>query len=158
MRDTLCGSGRYGWRHRRGEDEAWGGRADGVADHSVGRDITSRNAEAFGQGSFYDVNAVHDAIPLGHTGASGTVETDGMDLVKVGESTKSLCQIAYISNRGDVAIHGVNRFKGNHLGAKISCVSKQHFEMIEIVVPEDPFFSAARPNPRNHRRMIFLVG
>jgi hypothetical protein len=34
---------------------------------------------------------------------------------------------------------------------------EQRFEMIEIVVPEDPFFGATSRDPGDHRGVVFLV-
>ena len=94
----------------------------GVADHRIGRDVAARDAKAFGQGPFDDVDAVHDAIPLGDTGAPGSVETDGMNLVKIGEGAEFRREIADAPDRGDIAIHRVERFKGNDLGAEVPCL------------------------------------
>ena len=85
---------------------------------------------------------MHNAIPLGHTAAAAPVEADGMDLVEVGQSVKSSSQTAYVRDWGDVPIHRVDRFKGDDLGARVACILKQRFEMIEVVVCRKIRFSA----------------
>jgi hypothetical protein len=103
MRNALRGGGSHCWWHR-GEDEAWSGRADRVADAGIGRDVPSHNAKAFGQGPFDNVDAVHDAILLGDAGVAGSVKTDGKNLVKISEGPEFRREIADTPDRGDVAI------------------------------------------------------
>jgi len=80
-----------------------------------------------------------------------------MDLVKIGESPELRRQIADPRNRRDIAIHRVKRFKRNHLGAGISCLSQQLLKMVEIVMAKDPLVGAARPDAGDHRGVVFLV-
>src|SRR5205085_12402505 len=107
MRNASGRGGSHCRRHRGCEDKTWRGRPDRVADHTIGRDVAPHDAKALGQGSFDDVNAVHDAVPLGDTGAAGSVKPDGMDLVKVSERAEFRRQTADLSYRGDIAIHRV---------------------------------------------------
>src|SRR6266404_10011332 len=102
MRNTSRGGGSHCRRHRGGEDKAWRGRADRVADHGICCDVASYDAKALGQGPFDDVDAVHDAIPFGDAGAARAVKTDGMDFVEIGESTKFCSQITDAPDRGDI--------------------------------------------------------
>ena len=58
----------------------------------------------------------------------------------------------------DIAIHGIDAFKGNQFRYfRIFC-SQQLFQMLQIIVPEHPFLAAAVLDPGNHRRMIQFVG
>src|SRR3984893_15648990 len=141
MRYAAGPGGSHCRRHRSREDKAWRGRADRVADHGISRDVTPHHTETLGLGSFDDVDAIHDAIALGDAGAAGSVKTDGMNLVKVGEGPEFRRQITDMPDRGDIAIHRVKRFKGDDLGTELPGLAQQRFEMVEIVVPEDTLLS-----------------
>src|SRR4051812_247572 len=116
MRDASRRGGRHCWWHRGCKDKARRGRADGVADHSIGCDVAAHDTKTFGQGPFDDVDAVHDTIALGDAGAARSVKTDGMNLVKISHCPEFRRQITDLSYRGDIAIHRVKRFKSNDLG------------------------------------------
>src|SRR6266568_2289387 len=157
MSNTSCGGGRQRRRHRRGEDEARCGRADRITNHGIRRDVPSRDTKAFGQGPFNDVNAVHDAVALGNARTTASVEPDSVDFVQICESAELLPQIANALDWSNISVHGVERFEGNYLRA-VSSLSKQYFEVAEIVVPEDAFFRPARPDASDQRGMVLLIG
>src|ERR1700730_12384370 len=93
MRNAAGRGGSHCRRHRGREDKAWRGRADRVADYGISRDVTPHHTETLGQGSFDDVDGIHEPIALGDAGAAGSVKTDGMNLVKVGEGPAARAQI-----------------------------------------------------------------
>src|SRR5215472_19134481 len=92
MPDTLRCRGRHSWRHRCREDKACRGRADRITDHLIGRNIAADDTEAFRQSSLDDVDALHDAVALGHPGTALAIEADRVNLVEIGERTVLVCQ------------------------------------------------------------------
>ena len=129
MGNALRGRRRHRRRHRSRENEARRGGADRVADHRIGGDIAPDDAEAFGQCTFDDVDPVHDPVALGNAGAASPVKTDGVDLIEIGQGSIFVRQVADPANRSDVAIHRIQRFKGNKLRTAGLCLAQQLFEM-----------------------------
>jgi len=76
------------------------------------------------------INPEYDAIPLGDASVANAVETDGIDLVEIGESREFRRQIADTSDWGDIASRRVNRLKGSGLGAARICQSQQCLVMV----------------------------
>src|SRR5215467_785726 len=157
MPNTLRPGGRHGWRHRRREDKARRSRADRIADHLVGRNIPTDDAEAFRQGSLDDVDAVHNTVAFGNPSASLAIETDGMNFVQIGKRAISIGQIADLANWGDVSVHGIKRLERYDLGATAFRLLEQRFEMVGIIMPENPFLGATGANPGDHRSVVLFI-
>ena len=80
-----------------------------------------------------------------------------MDLVEICESAEMRSQIADTPDRGDIAIHRVNRLKGDDLGTARVRLPQQGLEMVEIIVPKDLLVGSARPDAGDHRGVVLLV-
>ena len=151
-------AGRQGRRQGRGEDEAGRHGADGVTDRAIGRDIAAHHAERLAQRTLDDVNAVHDPVALGNAGAPQAVEADRMDFVQIGQRAILVGQVADLLDRADIAIHGIDRLKGDHLGRIGRSRSQQFFQMLDIIMAPDPLLAARALHALDHRGVVQLVG
>ena len=57
-----------------------------------------------------------DPVPLGDAATAWAVETDGMDLVEIGECAVAPGEITDLPDRGNIAIHRIHRLEGHNLG------------------------------------------
>ena len=81
-----------------------------------------------------------------------------MDFIEIGERAITLCKRADFGERGNVAVHRIDGFKGYELGA-IRCQCFQfRFEISQVIVTPDQFFAAAMADAFDHGGMVQFVG
>ena len=149
-----------------GDDRRQGGTEDearGVAAHEVdqggrGRDIAADHAKALGQSTLDDVDPVHDTVTLGDAGTVGPVESDGMDLVEVGERAELGRGVADLGDRPDIAVHRVDRLEGDDLRCGGVRAGQQLAQVRHVVVAEHAAGSAAVADAGDHRGVVQRVG
>ena len=78
-------------------------------------DIAADQPEGLGEGALDHVDAVGEAVALGDAGAARAIQPDRMHFVEIGEGAEFLRHVAQRGDRRDVAIHGIDRFEGDHL-------------------------------------------
>src|SRR6266478_7354839 len=102
--------------------------ADGVHDSAVACDVAAKRTEGLGKRSLDDVDARHNAVPLGDAGAARPVHADGMYLVEIGHRAIALRKVADRFERRDVAVHRIDTLEDNQLrpagGARESSSSR----------------------------------
>ena len=100
-----------------GEDEVGRIGAHRVDDAAAAGDVAAHHAEALGERALDDVDAVHQAVALGDAAAARAVHADRMHFVDIGVGAVLLGEIADRRDRRDVAIHRIDRFEHDQLGA-----------------------------------------
>jgi hypothetical protein len=60
---------------------------------------------------------VHDPVALGDAAAARAVKPDGMHLIEIGHRAEVVGDGAEFADRGDVAIHRIDRLEADELGA-----------------------------------------
>ena len=98
------------------------------------------------------------AVALGDTAAARPVHADRVHLVEIGHRAIAFGEIADRRDRRDIAVHRIDRFEGDQLGAVRSGTFQQGLEMIEIVMAEDLLRGAGTADALDHRGVIELVG
>ena len=81
-----------------------------------------------------------------------------MDLIEICQRIVSLCQIADLSDRRDIAIHRINRLESDELGRVVVVLAQQALQIFEIVVLPDPFRAPSVTNAVDHGGVVHLVG
>ena len=87
-----------------------------------------------------------------------TIKANCMDFVKIGHCVIFICKVADFFYRGDIAIHGINRFKGDNFGAVRVDGFKLVFQIAYIVMAEYPFFAPRMTHTINHGGVVELIG
>ena len=100
------------------------------------------------------VDPLHRPVALGDAGAALPVEPDGVDLVEIGHRTVLLGDVADIGDRGEVAVHRVERLEGDDLRRVRVAFGEQPVEMRDIVVAKDLLLGAAVADPGDHRGVV----
>ena len=138
-----------GWRKRSSEDEAWSKGADGINHFGRASNVAANAAVGFAQGAGNDIDAVHDgafraASSMGleiemfsNAGTTGSVHSDGVDLVEKGNGAIFGGEVADLGDGADGAAHGVDRFEGDDFGSGGRDGGEFGFEIVEVVVRED---------------------
>src|SRR5260370_11560619 len=151
-------TGRKDGRERCREDEARGAASDEIDQGGAAGDVTAHDAKRLTERSLNDGEAVHDAVALGNAAAARAVEPDGMNLIEIGHGAMAVGDVAELGDRGNVAIHGVNRFETDEFRAARIARCEKTIEVGRIVVAENPFLGAAVSDTGDHRRMIERIG
>jgi hypothetical protein len=136
--DRACGNGR---RDGGGEDEPGCKRAHEVDQLFRGGDIPAQHAERLAQRAFDHREPVHQAFALGDAAAARAVKADAMHFVEIGHCAVLVGDIADLGDRGDIAIHGIDRFKRHQLGPVRIHLRQAPVQIFRIIVGEDVFFS-----------------
>src|SRR6478752_4285261 len=95
------------------EDEARGKAADIVAERGRASDIAAHHAEGFGQRALDQGQAIAEAVALADAAATRPVEANSVDLVDIGYGTELVGNVAEGGDRGDIAVHRINRHEGD---------------------------------------------
>ena len=146
------------WRQGRGKDETRRVRPDGVAHLGRGRDIATHHAVGLGKRPVDDIQPVHQAITLGNPCPTRAIHPDGVDLVDIGQRAEFIGNVANRLDRAEIAIHRVNRFKGDQLGCGGIIGGHKRAQVLHIVMAEDTLGPAIAADPFDHRRVVQLVG
>src|SRR5215831_17909681 len=80
------------------------------------RNIPADHAKGLAEGALDHRWAVHDPVALGDTAAAGAVEPDGVHLVEIGHRAVAIGDVAQLADRGDVAVHRIDRLEADELG------------------------------------------
>ncbi len=128
-------------------------------DHrAAGGDIAAERAEGLGQRPLDHVDAVHDAVAFGDAAAARPIHADRVHLVEVGHGAVCLGEVGDLPDRGDVAVHRIDRFEGDQLRPLRRRLLEQAFQVGEVVVAEDQLLGAGAPDALDHRGVVQLVG
>ena len=150
-------TGGNGRRQRCRENKAGCKGADGVHEIGLGGDVAAHNAEGFCQCTLDNVDACHQPFAVGNAATAWPVHAHGMHFVKIGEGIVFFGQIANFFDRRNVAIHRIDGFKNDKLGALIARFAQQAFQMFQIIMPPDAFAASALAHALNHRGVVQLV-
>ncbi len=156
---TDRGGRRRGDRRRQGggEDEARRVGAHRVDHRACAGDVTAQRAEGLGQGAFDDVDAPGQSLALGDAAAARSVHADGVDLVDIGHGVVAFGELDDLLDRRDVAVHRIDAFEDDQLGALAAGRLQQAFQMRNVVVAEDLLFGARAAHALDHRGMVQFV-
>jgi len=113
--DCRSGGGADRRWQRRGEDEAWGVRANRIDERRASGDVAPEAPEGLGKGALDHIDPVHGAGARSDSGTPRAVHSDGMDLVEIGHGAVSLGKIADATNRGDVTVHRIQALEDDQL-------------------------------------------
>ena len=147
-----------GGRQGRRKDKARGEAAHKIAQRGRRGDIAADDAEGLRQCPFDHRQPMTDAEAPGNPAAARAVEPDRMDLVEIGHGAKGLGRVAQFGNRRDVAIHRVDRLKGDELGPGGVDPGEQAAEILGVVMGEDVLLGTAAADSFDHRGVIRRVG
>ena len=81
------------------------------------RGISANQAEPLGKRPFDDIDPIHEALAFRDAAPKNAVKTDGMHLIEIGQCIKSIGEIANARQRRYVAVHRIQRFECDDLGA-----------------------------------------
>src|ERR1700680_5228123 len=95
-------------RQSAGEDEARAVAAKEIDERRRCRDITAHDAEGLGEGPLYDGQAMHQPLALGDAAAAWPIKPAGVNLIEIGHGAVPLGDIADLSDRRDIAVHGID--------------------------------------------------
>ena len=151
-------SGDQYWRKRGGEDEAGGIAADAIDHLGVGCDVTAHDAERLAQGSFDNVDPVGGLVAFGNTAAPLAIHSHRVNFIDIGQRVVFFCQIANRMDRGDIAIHRIDAFKGDQFGGRWIFCGQQFFQMLHVIVAEDVLLATRIADTGDHAGMVQLVG
>src|SRR5262249_11288688 len=140
----------YGWQGG-SEYESWRSPTQRIDQRSRASHITAHCADGLAQRSLNDRQAMGDAVSLSHAGAALAIETNGMNLVEVSHGAMAIREIADCADGRNVAIHGIDGFKGDQLRAFHRRRFEQLGQMYWIVVPEDTLLGPAGADAVDHR-------
>ena len=66
--------------------------------------------------------------------APRAVNADGVDFIQIGQGIVFFGQIANCADRGNVTLHGIDRFKCDQFGSIGGGFAQQRFQMVQIIV------------------------
>ncbi|MCY1412864.1 hypothetical protein D9M71_282820 [compost metagenome] len=144
-------------RQRGGEDETHSEGAHGIDDHLGRGDIAADHADGLGHGALDDVHLIGHAQFGGDTGAARAVHAYGMHLVEVGEGVVALGDRDDFDDRGDVAVHRVDRLEHHDLRLVLWVAGEDLLEVRDIVVAKDPAFVGRRADAVDDGGMVQLI-
>src|SRR5471030_2426319 len=98
MADAGQDTGGDGRRERCREDETWREGANTVNKFGGRRDVSSHDAEGFGERTFDDVDPVHHPVARRDTSTTRTVQADAMHFIEIGQSAILAREIAQTGN------------------------------------------------------------
>src|SRR5262249_52471158 len=67
-------------------------------------------------------------------------------------------EIAYAMQRGNVAVHRIERFENDQLGPSVADLAQQPLEMLDVVVSPNQLLATGLAHARDHRVVIERVG
>ena len=143
---------------RRGEDEAGAVRADQVDQPRRTRDVPAHRTDGLAERALDDVNLAFEALTRHDTSTLRPVHADGVHLVDERERVVALGDVGELGDRGDVAIHRVDRLERHNTGARGVLIAQELLEVRGVVVPEDAHGRAAATHALDHRVVIIGVG
>ena len=155
--DRGTGPGGDGGRQGRGEDETAGKGPHEIHQCCGCRDVAADDAVGLTQRALNNREAVHQPLRLGHAAAARTVEADGMDLVEVGHGAVTVGQIADVTDRGDVAVHGIDALECDQLGGIGRQGGQLRLKVRKVVVPPDNGLRAAVAHAFDHAGVVQRV-
>jgi len=85
------------------------------------------------------------------------VEADRVHLVEMGHRSEALGDVADFVDRGDVAIHRIDRLEANELGLVAGHTLQQSRQIRGVIVAENVLFGAAAADASDHRGMVVGV-
>src|SRR3954453_23934433 len=100
---------------------------------------------------------IANPLLLGHAGAPGAIEADGMDLVEIGDGAVLLRDIADGGDRSNIAVHAVDALERHDLGTVRRGGVQQLIEMSGIVMSEDKALGARPADAFDHRIVVERV-
>ena len=157
MRDRGLRGGGHGRRQRCGEDEPAGEGANEIAHRRRAGHIAAHTAIGLAKRAFDQGNTVCKIQFLGHTAAAWPVKADGMDLIKIGHCAVFFGHLDNLLHRADVAVHGIDRFKGHDLGRIGRQRGQLPIQVFRVIMPPDHLFGARVANAFDHRGVVELI-
>ena len=73
-----------------------------------------------------------------------------MNFIDIGHGAELVGQIGDRFDRGNVAIHRIDGFEHDQLGALFACRGEQVAQMVEVIVAENLLFHTRLPHTLNH--------
>ena len=116
------------------------------------------DGERLAERSLDHVEPVGEPHPLRDAAAPRAVEANRVHLVEIGECPVRLGHVANLVDRGDVAIHRIDRLEGDELGPARLDQPELAVQILRIVVAENLALGPARTDALDHRGMVALVG
>lgn len=174
VRDADLGASDIGGRQAGGEDKSGSVGPDGI-DHIGGSsDVSTHDAISLAESARDDVDTIHhgpwDGIRglagsemrlkvqvFGDTGSSGSVHSNGMDLIQERDGAVLFGQVADLADGSDAAAHGVDALESDDLGGVLGEHAQLRLEVLEVVVPEDDLGRAGVTNALDHGRVVHVV-
>ena len=144
-------------RERGREDEAGAVRADQIDQACRTGDVPAHRADGLAKRALHDVDLALESFTRHDSGALGPVHANGVHLVDKRERVVALGDIGELGNRGDVAVHGVDRLERHDTRARRILIAEQLLEVRGIVVAEDPDGRATAAHALDHRVVILGV-
>ena len=144
-------------RQRGREDEAAGVAAHGVDDAQRACDKAAERAVALGEAALHDRHLVRGAERLGDTGALVPVGARRVRLVEVGQRAVLGGERADLAQRGDVAVHRVDRLERDDARPLGREPVEQLAQVVDVVVAEDQPLGARGADAIDHRGVVALV-
>src|SRR5690606_5035681 len=123
-----------------GEDEFGRIGAYRVDDRGIGGDVAAHDAEPLGQRPLDDVDAVHQPFTLADAAAARAVHAHRVHLVDIGEGVELVGKVGELFDRRDVAIHRIDRFEDDQLGAGLARDGQQDAKVSDVKATEDLLF------------------
>ncbi len=140
-----------------GENEPRRVGANRIDDRAGTGHISAKRTERLGERPFDEVDTVHDAVAFGDAAAARAVHADGVDLVEIGHRAIFLGQVADLADRGDIAIHRIDRLENHHLRGFRIVLGQQPVQILRVVMLEDPLLRPRMANPFDHRVVVEFV-
>lgn len=106
------------------------------------RDITAGSTQRLAERALDHVDLVRQPVPLRDAAALRAVHAHGVHLIQVGERTVPPGDGADLRRPPEIAIHGIDAFEGDELGAACRLCRQEPLQMGGIVVPEDLLLAA----------------
>ena len=100
---------------------------------------------------------MHRAVAFGNARAALAVKPDRVDLVEIGHRAVPLGDVADLRNRGEIAVHRIERFEGDDLGRVGVAFGEQPVEMARVVVAEYLLLRPAVADAGDHRGVVVGV-
>ncbi|MPL74811.1 hypothetical protein SDC9_20630 [bioreactor metagenome] len=144
-------------RQRGGEDEARRIGAQRVHHLRRARDIAAEDAKGLTERAVEDVDAAHLAQLLGDAGAARAIHADRVHLVEIGQRVELGGKVADLGDLAEIAVHRIDRFKGDELRRRRIVGRQQLAQMRDVVVAEDPLRPGVALDPLDHRGVVERV-
>ena len=93
---------------------------------------------------------MHKTLALAHASAARAVHADRVNLVDICERVVPLGELDDLPDRRDVAIHGIEAFEDDQLGAIAARLDQELLEMSHVVVAPNLLFAAGPAHALDH--------